>query len=389
MKADRRRRPFPVAGRLHDRPLADNNPPVRKPLRIATLSARCGLVAAAWLASATTGWCAETPGEAPAVNLPPAAAPPSTLARIDAALASLQATAGALPESLSRPGPDAANHTLEEDIRQLLLTPAALERIAALRAAAATTVESDTALIPPATLNPLLGAMTEQVCRLALLRAYWSREAAENTHRDLIIGLIRQLPETERSPAFDQLQALPAADRSASPLRQRLVPDVDCIGLYRSPAQIAAEAGAQPQLQAHNTLRQQLAQRLDAASAITRGNLAWTPRGAACPAAAYTTSGNDRPRVLQQPDVQTYYPPRLRERFVEGVVRVGVRIDAGGCVTAVMIRQSSGATELDSAGMRLVFDMQFTPAERDGAPVGSSFVLPVRFSMAATPPAQP
>lgn len=360
-----------------------------KPLRIATQAILRQVAAPALLAGAVVAWGAQPPVDSPPVGAPGLSAAPSTLARIDAALASLQATAGALPESLSRPGPDAGGHSLEEDIRQLLLTPAALERIASLRTAAAATVDSDTAVIPAATLNPLLGAMTEQVCRLALLRAYWSREAAENTHRDLIVGLIRQLPEAERSPAFDQLQALPAADHDTSPLRQRLVPDVDCIGLYRSPAQIAAESGAVQQMQAHNALRQQLAQRLDAISAITRGNLAWTPRGAACPAAAYTTSGDERPRVLHQPNVQTYYPPRLREQFVEGVVRVGVRINAGGCVMAVMIRESSGAAELDGAGMRLVFDMQFTPAERDGAAVGGSFILPVRFSMAGTPAVQP
>jgi TonB family protein len=101
------------------------------------------------------------------------------------------------------------------------------------------------------------------------------------------------------------------------------------------------------------------------------------------------TSGDERPRVLIQPDVLAYYPPRLRDQYVEGVVRVGVRINPGGCVIAVMIRQSSGATELDHAGMRLVFDMQFTPPEFEGGPVGSAFILPVRFSMTPVAPAQP
>lgn len=378
MASDRRRRTFLVAGRLHDRTLADNNSPAMKPLRIATHAIRPLLAGAALLSCALA-----------APGAQPQAGAPSTLARVDEALASLHEAKRALPEALTRPGPDRDGHLLEDDIQLLLLAPPALERIASLRAAAAATVDSDTAIIPADALNPLLAAMTEQVCRVALLRAYWSRETVENTHRDLIVALIRQLPEGERSPAFEQLQALPAIDHQDSPLRQRIVPDVDCIGIYRSPAQMAAESGTVIQMNQHNALRQQLAQRLDSLSAITSGNLAWTPRGAPCPAPAITTSGDERPRVLNQPDVMAYYPPRLRERFVEGVVRVGVRINAGGCVMAVMIRQSSGATELDQAGMRLTFDMQFTPPEFEGRPVGSSFILPVRFSMVAAPPAQP
>lgn len=379
MASDRRRRTFLMAGRLHDRALADNNSPDMEQMRIATPVVRRLLAGLAMLA------CAHV---APGAQAPPAAAP-STLARIDDTLARLQETVRGLPEALLLPGPDRDGHSLEEDIRLLLFTQPALERIAALRAAAAATADSATATLPDTALNPLLAAMTEQVCRVALLRTYWSREATENAHRDLIVALIRQLPEDERSPAFEQLQALPASDRQANPLRQRIVPDVDCTGIYRSPAQIAFESGAPAQMNEHNALRQQLAQRVDSLSGITSGALAWTPRAARCPAPALMTSGDERPRVLNQPDVLAYYPPRLRDQYVEGVMRVGVRIDPGGCVTAVMIRQSSGAAELDQAGMRLVFDMQFTPPEQEGRPVGSSFILPVRFSMAGAAPAQP
>jgi TonB family protein len=73
---------------------------------------------------------------------------------------------------------------------------------------------------------------------------------------------------------------------------------------------------------------------------------------------------------------------------VEGGERVFVQIDATGCVTRTAIAQSSGAPELDRAGMSMAFAMEFVPGEVDGkAIVIDRFILPITFSVKdAEPP---
>jgi TonB family protein len=67
-------------------------------------------------------------------------------------------------------------------------------------------------------------------------------------------------------------------------------------------------------------------------------------------------------------------------------VRVYVEIDTTGCVTRTTIAQSSGAPELDQAGMLMGLDMQFMPGEVDGKAVAARFVQPMTFSMGTLQP---
>jgi TonB family protein len=66
---------------------------------------------------------------------------------------------------------------------------------------------------------------------------------------------------------------------------------------------------------------------------------------------------------------------------VEGRVRVRVETDSTGCVIRVDVAQSSGAPELDQAGMLMGFEIQFMPGEVDGKAVGGTFIQPITFGL--------
>ena len=62
------------------------------------------------------------------------------------------------------------------------------------------------------------------------------------------------------------------------------------------------------------------------------------------------------------------YPARLRERGVEGVVRLRFYVDARGRVSRVRVSESSGHGGLDRAAREVADEMQFLPAlNRDRA----------------------
>ena len=63
----------------------------------------------------------------------------------------------------------------------------------------------------------------------------------------------------------------------------------------------------------------------------------------------------------------------------ERSVRVMVSLDAAGSVTAASITQSSGHAAADAEALRIVQATRFTPAQRGGATVPSTLVVPVRF----------
>ena len=76
-----------------------------------------------------------------------------------------------------------------------------------------------------------------------------------------------------------------------------------------------------------------------------------------------------------------FYPPEMRKYQVQGTVVLGLRIDAGGCVTAAGIVGSSGSETMDNSALRWVETASFLPAERYGKMVASEKPLAVNFHM--------
>ncbi len=75
------------------------------------------------------------------------------------------------------------------------------------------------------------------------------------------------------------------------------------------------------------------------------------------------------------------YPSEAREQGLEGTVKVKVTVTASGSVSGASIVKSSGHDILDQSVLSNVYDCNFEPAEKDGVPISSKVVIPVRFKL--------
>lgn len=75
------------------------------------------------------------------------------------------------------------------------------------------------------------------------------------------------------------------------------------------------------------------------------------------------------------------YPRLARQRGMQGVVLLSVRVDAEGRPLDVDLKQSSGFSVLDGAARDAVAGWRFVPASRGGKPIEASVEVPVRFSL--------
>lgn len=75
------------------------------------------------------------------------------------------------------------------------------------------------------------------------------------------------------------------------------------------------------------------------------------------------------------------HPRPLRERGIEGVVRLRVWVDELGRAGQVMLAGSSGWRLFDDAAMAQARRCPFHPAQRGSQPVGSWVEFPVRFAL--------
>ncbi len=75
------------------------------------------------------------------------------------------------------------------------------------------------------------------------------------------------------------------------------------------------------------------------------------------------------------------YPAQAREEGLEGTVKVKVQVSASGNVSGASIVKSSGHDILDQSVLSNVYDCNFEPAEKDGVPISSKVVIPVRFKL--------
>ncbi len=71
--------------------------------------------------------------------------------------------------------------------------------------------------------------------------------------------------------------------------------------------------------------------------------------------------------------------PQLRVAAVEGRVVLALLVRADGTVAEVKIEASSGSDVLDAAALAAAAGWRFRPATRDGSPIKSWAIIPVRF----------
>lgn len=79
--------------------------------------------------------------------------------------------------------------------------------------------------------------------------------------------------------------------------------------------------------------------------------------------------------------IQPEYPPRARDRGVEGWVIVGATVDASGNAYDFRILESSPTGFFESAALQAFQEWQFSPAMRDGEPVMAKARVRINFNL--------
>lgn len=92
--------------------------------------------------------------------------------------------------------------------------------------------------------------------------------------------------------------------------------------------------------------------------------------------------GASGPPTLLNEELPVHYPGTLWARGVEGEVTLRLYVDSTGAVVAdsTRVESPSGQPQLDSAALRGVPEMRFSPAMTRGRPVAASLLVPVVFS---------
>jgi protein TonB len=75
------------------------------------------------------------------------------------------------------------------------------------------------------------------------------------------------------------------------------------------------------------------------------------------------------------------YPEQMRSDGISGLVTVKVSIDPSGNVAECTVSKSSRA-EFEQAALSAIKTWKFRPASKDGQPVASQLIIPIKFSLA-------
>ena len=94
-----------------------------------------------------------------------------------------------------------------------------------------------------------------------------------------------------------------------------------------------------------------------------------------------STDPADQPPVAVNPVSPVEYPAALREQGIEGRVLLRLYADSQGTLLpeSTKVAESSGYPALDSAAMAGAPKLRFSPALRNGRPVGGAFLQPIHF----------
>jgi len=89
----------------------------------------------------------------------------------------------------------------------------------------------------------------------------------------------------------------------------------------------------------------------------------------------------DEPPVPLDPDPRIAYPAALLQQRITGTVLLRLFVDETGKLTpdSTRIQESSGYPALDSAALAGAAGLRYAPALRDGTPVATLFIQPIRF----------
>ncbi|HUG73952.1 MAG TPA: energy transducer TonB [Steroidobacteraceae bacterium] len=336
-------------------------------MRTLTLACALGLLCSQLGAAQVVSWD----------QLPTGTAQPVTLDHIDRTLEYIRSLPWTLSEALGDPGPTPDGSTLDNDIDRYLLTEPVLQEMEALRRDLPAAIPPGSDKVPVSAQGPLDHVVRTESCRASMLRSAWSSRRAVEYHLQMIAPLLAELPESGQDEWRDRVRAIDAWEAAVHGKLPAAMKDCDDRSLDRLPPLLQDIMALHTEA---NQLRGNLAAAIEALPANTSTEPEWMTRTRTCPVGSGATTGTPYPRLISRPDSWDYYPPDASMFRVEGRVGVIVDIDATGCVTRTAIAQSTGAPELDRAGMLMALDMQFVPGDVEGKVLAGRFIQGIVFS---------
>lgn len=75
------------------------------------------------------------------------------------------------------------------------------------------------------------------------------------------------------------------------------------------------------------------------------------------------------------------YPDVTRQQKLQGTVKIKLQVLENGSVSNAHIIKSSGSNILDNSVLTASKNCKFIPAQKNGVPIKSSVIIPVRFKL--------
>jgi TonB family protein len=217
-----------------------------------------------------------------------------------------------------------------------------------------------------------------ETCKVVVIRLHWDEGGDTSYPVQALEDLMQRLPEVRRTAFTPELEAIRQSLRRN---RSRLVADIaEC---QSSPdISTSSAAGRMATLgDRYLELQGRLAVAIDAAVEAGESKPLQQQRSTPCPAPAVPGPGDTKIRYHTRANAADYYPAHARNLELEGIARMGVVYDSGGCILKAYVLRTAGSQLLDEAAMRMVFDMQLVPALQDGKPAAGEVVIPVNFHL--------
>jgi TonB family protein len=293
----------------------------------------------------------------------------------DESVENLRKTRDAAQAATTDAGPkDSRGRTMNEDIKELVLTGAVEKRLEALREQArAQGSQYDTAALNRilAEARPLVEA---EVFKLMLTTSYWLALSTLDHHHRLLEPWLASAPRKEREDLERQREQMRekflslrtrALDQTTTPTRMAVFDELNAekkkaAALFNSRrtslvGQQAGKPGAAPKSR---------------------------KRESPCPPAVAPKPGVKSAGLGEnsQP-LEAFYPALERRTEVEGTVLVLARISESGCMEHAEVAKSSGVDSLDESALLWAEYANFRPADKDGKPAADTARFAVKFDL--------
>lgn len=277
-------------------------------------------------------------------------------------------------------GIDVRGRTLAQDLDDSVMPPDVLNHLRTQHAAIATQLAAGQESKALATLAQGKELLQQQSQHFALLEQYWARKLDLDEQQKLWRYWIDQVPSEIAIPSQFRIAALQKA------LAQDFTSGLTSDALTRELNGL---------LEAYDRERTEFARMVSERRVAAGGFMAVREPDTPCEGGGWTDGPQPSPSatgssrgisITSAPAVSEFYPQHARRVMFSGRVLLRVTVNAAGCLQRIEVLQSSGAPELDDAAVNYCEYTKFRPAERDGRPITSSSVLPIKFNLGADQP---